>query len=68
MLKNPRGGLLQKDDRKPEVHALHLFDFDTRMPLAGSPIQFTNHIYCAAFSPDGAYLALGHDDGYVRLS
>ncbi len=49
------------------THLLYVMDYEARLPLPFSPIRVRHHVYCAAFSPDGSLLALGHEDGRVSV-
>jgi hypothetical protein len=43
-----------------------VFDYDSRIALPFSPIRLKHHVYCAAFAPDGEFVAFGHEEGQVR--
>lgn len=72
------GGLLALSTRGAvDMHILRLYDVRGKNPTATSTIRleafekrsvsFEGEVNCAAFSPDGIYLALGRNDNRVHM-
>lgn len=49
-----------------QTHLVFAWDYATRTQLPFSPLRLKNHVYCISFSPDGKYVAFGHEEGKVQ--